>query len=149
MSYYRFPTSGRFDAEGLVIDGGRAVLVAKYLDGRPAELFDVPLDPPSPWTRPAVAHRIGTLPGFTEPATGADLTSDGRRLAVCSLNVCRVYERTGTGADWQLVGRVEYRADGIEAVGWDGDDLILASEPGSLYRIDARRWRSERRGPAR
>ena len=31
----------------------RATLVAKYLDGREAELFTIPLDPPSPLLRPA------------------------------------------------------------------------------------------------
>src|SRR3954447_12894256 len=31
-SYYRFPADGRFDAEGLVIDGDRALVVAKTFD---------------------------------------------------------------------------------------------------------------------
>ena len=54
---------------------GVGILVAKYHDGREAELFSVPLEPPSPLTRPARPRSIGRLPGFTEPATGADLSA--------------------------------------------------------------------------
>lgn len=151
--HYRFPDSGRFDAESLLIDGDQAILVAKYLDGRDAELFTIPLGQPAPLFRPAIARKIGKLPGFTEPATGADLSADGRRLAVCSLDVCRVFERAGPKAAWRLVGGLRYRRDGIEAIAWDGDDLMLASEPGRLYRIRRPQWqargRSIRRGPAR
>src|SRR5262249_23866807 len=45
---YALPRSNRFDAEGLVYDRGIAIVVAKYFDGREAELFAVPLEPPAP-----------------------------------------------------------------------------------------------------
>ncbi len=143
-SYYRFPPGGRFDAESLVIDGGRAVVVEKNLEGRNAGLFAVPLDPPAPLLRPALPEPIGTLPGFTEPATGAALTADGRLLAVCSYQITRVYERTKAGG-WQPLGTVRYQADGIEAVCWDGGELILAGEGRGLYRAAEAAWRNGRR----
>lgn len=143
-SYYRFPDTGRFDAEGLFIDRGRAILVAKYLDGREAELFSVPFDPPAPRSRPATARRLGRLPGCTEPVTGATLSTDGARLAVCSYGVVRIYERAQRdGAAWEAVAVIPFDADnhGIEAIAWDGNDLILAGESRGMFRITQRRWK--------
>ena len=45
VTFYQFPKDGRFDAEGLYLDGGKAVVVAKYRDGREANLFTIALDP--------------------------------------------------------------------------------------------------------
>ncbi len=137
-SFYRFPRGGRFDAESLFIDGGQAVLISKRLDGQPAELFKVTLDPPSSLLFPKLPVPIGELPGFLEPATGADLSADGKSLAVCSLKVARVYGRDadgGGGGGWKLRNEVRYEADQIEAIAWDGPDLILAGEGRGLYRI--------------
>ena len=65
-TFYRFPRDKRFDAESLFYDRGRAILLAKYLDRREAELFAVPLEPPSPLARPAEPRSLGALRGFTE-----------------------------------------------------------------------------------
>jgi hypothetical protein len=139
-SYYRFPSpKERFDAESLLIEGGRAILISKRLDHGEAELFSVPIDPPAPLLRPAVPERLGTLPEFVEPATGADLLSDGKRLAVCAMNVTRVYERTPTKG-WRLTASVRYESDQIEAIAWDGRDLVLASENRGVFRITERQW---------
>ena len=54
-TFYRFPAGGRFDAESLVIDGTRALVVAKYLNGREAEVFAIPIDPPAPPAPPGPA----------------------------------------------------------------------------------------------
>jgi len=137
-SYYRFPKGERFDAEGLYIDAGHAVVVAKRFDGREADLFAIPFDPPSPLVKPAVPERIGVLPGFTEPATGASLSPDGRRLAVCSNRAARVYDRTA-GNTWALRRTVPFASHDIEAICWDGDDLILAGEDRGIYRISRSR----------
>lgn len=140
VSYYRFPEGGRFDAEGLFVDEGRAIVVEKRLDGRAAGLFAIPLDPPAPADAPALPARVGTLEGFREPATGADLASDGRRLAVCGVTVGRVYERR-EGGGWRPSGAFRVPPGVVEAVAWDGDDLLLVSEPGEIYRVDERAWR--------
>jgi hypothetical protein len=146
-SYYRFPPGGRFDAEGLVIDGdrGRALVVAKTFDGREAEVYAVPLKPPAPLFRPASPEKVGTLPGFTEPVTGASL-SPGGRLAVCSTGAVGVYERDASGR-WAPVARRRFRVDDdIEAVAWDGDDLILAGEGRGVFRIAEADWRGRTHG---
>ncbi len=131
---YRLPASDRFDAEGLFLDGAQAVVVAKYLDGREAALFALPLDFSAKSVNPP--RPIGKLPGFVEPATGADLTQDGSMLAVCSYAVTRVYRRAVTGAGrWEMAAEVRYPQSAIEGVAWDGPDLILAAEGSNLYRL--------------
>ncbi len=131
---YRQAASDRFDAEGLFLDGGRAVVVAKYLDGREAALFAVPLDFSSKTVDPP--RPIGKLPGFVEPATGADLSVDGSMLAVASYAVTRIYRRAEADVGrWELAAEVRYPQTAIEGVAWDGPDLILAAEGSHLYRL--------------
>ena len=49
-----------------------AIVIAKYLDGREAEVFAVPFGAPAPLTRPTEPRSLGRLAGFIEPATGSD-----------------------------------------------------------------------------
>ena len=85
-TFYRFASPDeRFDAEGFYLDGKRAILISKRKDGKDAELFAVPIDPPSSLLKPARPEKVGALAGFVEPATGAALSIDGEMLAVCSL----------------------------------------------------------------
>ena len=130
----RLPSANRFDAESLIVDRGTATLVAKYHDGREAELFSVPLVPPSPLLRPARPRSIGRLPGFTEPATGAALSEDRTLLAVCSETVTRVYQR-GDATPWRLLAEVRYEPIPVEGIAWDGRDLVLVAEGRGLFRL--------------
>jgi len=141
--HYKVLKTDRFDAESLVIDGDVALLVTKRFDGRDARLKSIPLDASASLFRPAMTTDLGSLPGFVEPATGADLSQDGRRLAVVSLAKVRVYERDGDR--WTLIGEAGFRGNGVEAIAWDGDDLILAGEGRGVYRIAAKSWRSPRK----
>lgn len=141
---YKFPARGRFDAESLVVDRGGAVLVAKTFDRTEAELFTIPLDAPAPLWKPVLPVSAGRLPRFQEPATGADLSRDGLWLAVCAVDVARVYRRARRDRAWELVATVRYEADDVESIAWDGADLILAGENRALYRIPERRWRKGR-----
>ncbi len=146
---YALPPLNRFDAEGLFLDRGTAVVVAKYRDGREAELFAVSMEvPPPPGETPGAREAprlprpIGRLPGFKEPVTGADLSEDGTMLAVCSYAVTRVYRR-GKGDAWEPLAEVRYSQRPIEGITWDGRDLILAAEDAQglfLLRQDA--WRA-------
>jgi hypothetical protein len=143
VTFYALPKANRFDAESLIYDRGSATLVAKYLDGREAELFAVPLDPPSPLLRPAQPRSIGRLPEFTEPATGADLSADGTLLAVCSTTVTRVYRRENReAATWRKIAEVRYQALPVEGIAWDGRDLSLVAEGGAFYRLSEKTWRA-------
>ncbi len=142
---YALPQGNRFDAEGLFVDRGKAVVVAKYLDRREAELFEVGVDggeraAGAPAARPV--HSLGRLAKFTEPATGADLSEDGTLLAICSYAVTRVYRRTAGGEKWEPLAEVRYAQRPIEGITWDGRDLILAAEDGQgLFLLREALWR--------
>lgn len=148
---YVLPSGNRFDAEGLFLDRGRAVVVAKYLDRREAELFAVALDgEPAAGAAPAVPVRsLGRLAGFTEPVTGADLSPDGTILAVCSYAVTRVYRRAGGGEKWERMAEVRYMSRPIEGITWDGRNLVLAAEDGQgLFLLREKQWRTGDAGVA-
>jgi hypothetical protein len=138
--YYRFGRKNRFDAEGLAVRGDTALVVAKTFDRREAIVYGVPIGRGASLLEPVAPAKLGVLPKFVEPATGASLAPDGRRLAVCSNDVVRVYDLDPDGP-WTLLGEVRYQADDIEAVCWDGDDLILASEGRGIYRIAEGAWK--------
>jgi hypothetical protein len=140
-TFYAPPSENRFDAESLIVDRGTATLVAKYHDGREAELFSVPLSLPSSLLRPARPRSLGRLPGFTEAATGAALSEDRTLLAVCSETVTRVYQR-GEVVPWRLLAEVRYEAIPAEGIGWDGRSLVLVAEGQGLFRLSETTWRA-------
>lgn len=144
-SWYSMPIGERFDAESLIYDreGDRAVVITKRLDGGEAELREVPFNPPAPFAKPANPRRIGALPRFVEPATGADLSPDGRLLAVCGNQVVRVYQRPDAAWDnLKLVAEVKIRENQqVEGIAWDGLDLILVSEGLGVDRIAEKVWK--------
>ena len=140
--HYRFDAAGRFDAEALFVDSHKHVfIVSKTADHREAELFRIEFNPAATLFRPAVPTRVGVIPGFIEQVTGADITPDGLRLAVCSYGVLRVYEQSrGAASGWRRVGELKFTSDGVEGICWDGDDLILCSESRHLYRVRPAKW---------
>jgi len=145
-SWYSMPIGGRFDAESLVYDdeGDRAIVITKRLDGQEAELREVPFNPPAPFAKPASPNRLGVLPGFVEPATGADLSPDGRLLAVCGVRVVRVYERPDPRGwdNLKPIAEVKIRQkQQVEGIAWDGSDLILVSEGRGVDRIAEKTWK--------
>ncbi len=83
VTFYSLPRENRFDAESLFYERGRAILVAKYLDGREAELFTLPLEPPSPLARPVRPRSIGRLPRIHR--TGDRRRSERRRITAGGL----------------------------------------------------------------
>ncbi len=141
-AYYRFPDSGRFDAECLFVEGKVAYLISKRLDKKNAEIYTVPLDPAGSFLKPATASRVAELPDFTDPATGSDLSLDGQRLAVCTTDKAKVYQRTGPYT-WKKLATIKDVGETIEAICWDGSDLLLAGENRCLYRIPERKWRAQ------
>ncbi len=142
-SHYRFAETGRFDAEALFVDAEkRVVMISKTPDGRESELFRIEFNPPATLFRPVDPIRVGSLPDFVEPVTGADITANGRRLAVCSYGVLRVYEPASfTSPRWRKVGELRFKAQGVEGICWDGDDLLLCAESREMYRVKPAQWR--------
>lgn len=142
-NFYGFPAGGRFDAEGLAVWGNEVLIVTKRRDGQPAEVFRLPVSPVAPLLRPSIPFRVGFLPNCNEPVTGATITRDGRLLAVVTDRSVRVFETDFT-TGWVPIGSTSFEAPNIEAITWDGLDLILASEDRSIYRVHQERWRATR-----
>lgn len=141
VSRYAVPRGNRFDAESLDFDDGNAIVIAKYLDGREAEIFSVAFERPSAVSRPVQPRSIGKLAGFTEPATGSDLDIDRKHLAVCSSTVTRIYGRVDVQKhDWKLESEVRYPAAQVEGVCWNRRDLVLVAEGGAIFRISEKTW---------
>lgn len=146
--HYTYPKGRPFDAEGLFLDGDRAILVAKYLDGRDADLFAVPLDRPTSLLKPVTAEKVGTLKGASHPITGASLAADGKWLAVCGIGEVRLYRRDADGR-WLHEAKMKGPPGQVEAITWDGHDLVLANEDREIFRIAEAAWRADVRDKGR
>lgn len=109
---FRWPDGPR-DSEAVAVDAAAGQVLLFSKKRRPPELFSVPLQP---GPRRAVAQRVARLAGIPQPTpqerqarhsraalkgqvTAADLSPDGRRLAVMTYHDVAVYTRT-PGEPW-------------------------------------------------
>ncbi len=127
---YRYPDEN-VDAEGLFIAEGIPYIVSKERER--AVLYRFPALKPD---TKQVLVRVGE---FAEAkfVTGAGLSEDGTRLAVCTYNALWVYQGTAgdlsqmiQGTPWDL----SHNFSG-EAVCFDGYNLVLTNEARDLYRL--------------
>jgi hypothetical protein len=80
-----YPGHAPFDCESLFVLDGKAYLLPKRLDGSKAEIFrfDVAADPaPRDAVTPA---RVAEVPAVRAPVTAADVSPDGKRLAILTV----------------------------------------------------------------
>ncbi|RDZ29131.1 hypothetical protein [Lysobacter silvisoli] len=155
---FRWPDGAR-DCEAVAVDAanGRILLISKKR--QPPELFTLPLRPRG--TELLTAQRTGELAGVPEPSaeqlkqnprgarlqgqvTAADVSPDGRTLAVMTYRYLLLYPRqTGQGWGSAVAGKPKVIAlpwlPQAEALGWsaDGRALYATGEfvPAPLYRI--------------
>jgi hypothetical protein len=71
-----------FDCESLFILDGKAYLFPKRMNGKAADLYTFDLKPSK---RPVVLKHVAELSAVHGPVTAADVSSDGKRLAVLTL----------------------------------------------------------------
>jgi hypothetical protein len=128
---YTFPAE-RFDAEGLYVCGDHVYVVSKPR-GRRAAIYR--LDPVAD-DRYQPVEVTSLAFGW---ATAADLSPDGKRLAVCTETSVRLFsvDDQGVPLDGPEPVLIRYPASGTEACCFDGADLVLTSEKGTIYRITA------------
>jgi hypothetical protein len=154
---FRWPDGPR-DCEAMAVDARRGEILLVSKRRQPPELFRLPLKPQV--DPPAVAERIARLrmPASLAPeggsneraplsaqVTAADISPDGRRLAVMTYRYLLVYDRRGD-EDWaRAVSRAPRELllpwlPQAEAMGWDTDSrhVFATGEfvPAPLYRID-------------
>ncbi|MBU8975153.1 MULTISPECIES: hypothetical protein [unclassified Lysobacter] len=155
---FRWPDGAR-DCEAVAVDAAREEVLLISKKRQPPELFGLPLRPAG--TALQTAQRMGMLAGVPQPSaemlrrspqrarldsqvTAADLSPDGRTLAVMTYRWLLFYPRRGDETWGEAVARVP-RFEPLpwlpqaEALGWsaDGRSLFATGEfvPAPLYRI--------------
>lgn len=155
MSYTIVYPGGPRDAEGLFVDWERGELgiVTKGREGV-IDLFVADLATLESVDGPVVVERVGRLPIPIDPAissqfvTAADLSPDGRRLAVRSYSTLYLFDWEGSASfdtlatpdRASLITALEPQGEGL-AFTADGSRLYMASEgvdprPPQISRID-------------
>jgi hypothetical protein len=160
---FKWPDGAR-DCEAVAVDAARGEVLLVSKKRVPPELFRVPLRPKD---GPVTAERIGTLSGITQPreeelrrnpvygryrsqVTGADLSPNGRVLAV--LNYTRIYFFTRPEGSSAWTPELLSRAGALdfpwlpqaEAIAFsaDGTTILIGGEqrpsPLLLFRIKPR-----------
>ncbi len=137
---YTFPATP-FDVEGMFLRQGRLYVVSKAPRGRTA-VYEVNLQDPD---RAHPLKHVADLPGLSR-VTGADLSPDGRRLALCSYEYVAIYDLEPQEPLTNLADRQPTiivtappltTPTSIEACCWmDERTLLLGAEGGPLYRLD-------------
>jgi hypothetical protein len=145
---------GPFDAEALFWWSGSLWLATKHRQDTLTVLYRFPqvdidevvLERVSEWdlgTQLGDGHPASNFPGM---ATGADVSIDQKQLALLSYDAVFVFELTAGQRD-PFAGKVHRIAlnpsyvDQVEAVTWEGEQLLLVNESGALFRITEVRTR--------
>ena len=168
---YTFPQQP-LDVEGTFVLDDNMYLISKV--GNRTTLYRLRLSPPSPNGRSGDAKQARERNQATDrvaapvtlPAqklqklgpvrdviavTGADISPDGRRIAVVTYRDVAIYELSqDVPAALRLAPttRIPFRAPAIEGCCWQGDDLLLVSEDRSLYRVDRESTGGKPKSPA-
>jgi len=138
----------RFDCEALFAWRGKLYFITKWradyssiLPIRGAALYSLRLPLPG-GTEPIALERVSTDPNFPGWVTAADLSPDGRRLALLSLYpepVLLILSEPTSGEDWLSAPRHAIPIPALkqgEAVTWlDDATLLVVNEQRELFRI--------------
>lgn len=127
---YKYPDR-RFNAEGLFVLGDKVYVISIGLrEGRPTVYR---LEPVS--ETECTLETVGPLP--MSQVRGADVSDDGKHLAVCTPSSLAVFDVETNGlvdADAKPL-QVTFPNCPAEACCFDGDDVIVVTEAGWIYRI--------------
>ena len=133
---YKYPDEP-FDAEALVVRGERIYVICKGV-GKTSAIYRLPTAD----GEKVKLSRVSSAGGLRSAwVTCADISHDGRFLVTASDHALARHPVNDdlTLRDDEPVRFVHYRAGGqIEACCFDGDDVILTSEKGFVYRISAK-----------
>jgi hypothetical protein len=141
-------SDGPFDAESLFWWSGSLWLATKHRRDTLTVLYRFPTVEVDEVVLERVAEfDLGTQLGDGHPAsrfpgmaTGADVSADAKRLALLSYDAVFVFE-LAAGQQDPFAGEVHRIAlnprhvDQVEAVTWDGEELLLVNEDRALFRI--------------
>jgi hypothetical protein len=126
---YKYPKD-RFNAESLYVRDGRMHVIQVGLRGKPTIYRLEPTAEDECRLAP-----VGTLPVWL--AQGSDVSPDGAWLVVCTGAAAWLVELDADGlprADRKPL-QVRYPQCPAEACCFDGDDILILTEKGHLYRV--------------
>jgi hypothetical protein len=129
---WRLSFQGRpFNCESLFIHKGYGYLISKVDPGQ-AAMYRFALDEKS---EDVSIEKVIDLP-LHRPVTGADLSPDGKRLAVGADREQALFEVDGdpATAGRQEPKRISLPAKKIEAVAWTANGLLMTAESREIYR---------------
>jgi hypothetical protein len=120
-----------FDAEALFVHGGHGYIISKVRPFRAAGLYRFPLEGEA---GPITLERMAAVP-VRFPVTAADISEDGRRLAVLTVGGLYVFQIDGDPAA-VAEGRVEhipYMHPLIEAAAFVEDGVLVTAESREIF----------------
>jgi len=125
------------DVEALFFHAGSLYLISKVRK-EPTRLYRLDLSRPGKSTELIEVCKLPVL----RDITGADLSPDGRRLAVCSFRYVAIFE-LASGEPLSRLSEamptlVTFRYKPIQGCCWDGPDLLLISEARRIYALKTR-----------
>lgn len=128
----RYP-EGAFDSEALFVHQGFAYLISKNLSGIPAAVYRFPLDDKRD---ELVLEKVTTLP-IHSPVTAADISANGKRLAVLSITGLHVFdvETDIEGLKKAKPAYVRLIHPGIEGVCFGEGGLLITAESREVYLV--------------
>jgi len=133
---YKYPAEN-VDAEGMFIYDGMPYIISKEVEQAVLYRF-TKLDADT--TQTHVLDRVGVLKGGAYRITGASLSDDGKRLAACTYDGLWVYHANQKTSPAELIQTEPWSLThdmGVEATGFQGDDLILTNEQRDLFKVPA------------
>ena len=128
---YVYPDKNHFDSEALFWHEGSLYVVAK-LRSPQAPIYRLKPDE----NDHCQLDKVIELPAYF--VTGAEVSPNGHTLVLGGYTGMRVYpiEGDGLAIDPESGRRIEFpQREGYEACCFDGEDVVVASETGSLYLI--------------
>lgn len=132
---YQLPRAD-FDVEAMFVHQGELYLIEKTKE-TPVSVYRIG---PTTGNAPANLQRVVDFGGEANMVTGAEMSPDGRWLALCSYSYVAVYRiDPDRPMDKQSLSRpavFRFRPMNIESCCWIGPDLLMASEGDEVYRLN-------------
>jgi len=128
------PPENNYDAEAIFWKNGKLYILTKHRSDSFTTLYRLDsLDPQI--KNPATLLRKFNIQG---QVSGTDISSDGMKLAVLTYEAVWVFEIVEESDDY-FNGKVSWlpiKVEHCEAICWDGNELIMISEKGKLFKLE-------------
>jgi hypothetical protein len=127
-----YPDDKPFDCESLFVWQGKGYVFPKRLSTAPAELYSFELDSPARVQR---LTKVADVPPVRAPVTAADVSADGKQLAVLTLFGPYIFDINGDVAsiDKAKVRHSRYVDPHLEAACFVPEGLLVTNEDRDVF----------------